>query len=372
MNEQLSGLTPSQRDTLRLAGAVIFAAGIFVLLVRKGEEWADFPVLLLLGIPCALLYGLGIGAIRLGRDDAPDPAGRDGLPAWRATSLVLGIIFVALALSQLIETIGGNSDKSGWVFVIFLLTAASAAYAAVAHGLRYGMLLAGLALIVSWMSLWDALVEPSATAVRWLFVIVGIALAAGALRLHAADRREAPELVTAAGIAGLLAGVTALFAVGGALIGSAITSALGAEPDLSGGPQQGDEWNVFLLVLAVALIWYGARAPWRGPAYVGAIALLVFAISAGTDIAARVQGDEPGTGVVGWPLLLLVLGAAALAAGLLGGSDRGGPTAAAAGPGPGTAAPPPTPGAGAAGGEPPTQPMPPPTEPPPPPGPPQP
>lgn len=367
MNEYLSGLKPSQRDVLRLAGALIFAAGVLVLLVRKGEDWADFPLLLVVGIPCALLYGLGIGALRIGPgDDSHHEADRLALPAWRATALVLGILFVALTVSQLIETIGGDTDKSGWVFVIFLVTAAAAAYAAAEHGLRYGALLAGLALIVSWIALWDALVEPSATAIRWLFLIIGAALAFAALRFHAEDRREAPELVTAAGVAGLAAGVTALVALGGLFIGGALSSALGTEPDISGGSQQGDEWNVFLLVLAVALIWYGARAPWRGPAYVGAIALFVFIFSVGEDIGSLVQGDDPGTGVMGWPLLLLVLGGAALAAGLLGGGGRGGATAA-----PGASTQP-------TGARPdaPTQPMarpaPPPPEPPPPPGPPQP
>lgn len=322
MNQQLSGLSPSQRDTLRLAGAVTFAAGIFVLLIRKGDEWADFPVLLVVLVPCVLLYGLGIGASSILRDASEPSADGDGLPAWRATALVLGIVFVALTLSQLIDTIGGDADKSGWVFVIFLITAAAAAYAAFSQRLRYGALLAGLALIVSWVSLWDALIDPSGTTVRWLFLIVGVLLAAGALRFHAEGRREAPELVTAAGIAGLAAGLTALFSVASALIGGALSSAFGGEPDLSGGTQQRVEWDVFLLILAIALIWYGARAAWRGPAYVGAVALLAFSISAGTDVASLVKGDEPATGVVGWPLLLLVLGGAALAAGLLGGGGR--------------------------------------------------
>jgi hypothetical protein len=336
MNDQLSGLTPAHRDILRIAGSVLLAAGVFALLIRKGEDWSDFPILLVLGIPCALFYGLGIGALRLGpgddvrddvavRDPAADRVGvadRVALPAWRAVCLVLGIIFVAFTLEQLVQTIGGDPDKSGWVFIIFLATAAAAAYAAFVHGLRYGALLAGLALIVSWIALWDAIVDPSATAIRWLFLIIGAGLAVAALRLHGDDRREAPELVTAAGIAGLAAGVTALFVLGGALVGGAFASAFGAEPDLAGGSQQGDEWNVFLLILAVALIWYGARAPWRGPAYVGTIALIVFIVAVGTDVAALFDGDEPGDGVIGWPLLLLALGGAALAAGLLGGSGR--------------------------------------------------
>lgn len=323
MNEYLSGLTPSQRDVLRIAGALVLAAGVLVLLVRKGEDWSDFPLLLVVGIPCAVLYGLGIGAVRIGLDrDVGHRDGHHALPAWRATALVLGILFVLLTVTQVIQTIGGDTDKSGWVFLIFLVTAAAAAYAAAEHGLRYGALLAGLALIVSWIALWDAVVEPSATAIRWLFLVIGAALAFAAMRLHAKDRREAPELVTAAGVAGLAAGVTALVALGGLFIGGALSSAFGTEPDLAGGSQQGDEWNVFLLVLAVALIWYGARAPWRGPAYVGTIALLVFIFSVGEDIGSLVKGDDPGTGVIGWPLLLLLLGGAALAAGLLGGGDR--------------------------------------------------
>jgi hypothetical protein len=354
MNESLSGLRQSQRDALRLAGTVIFAAGVLVLLVRKGEHWSDFPLLLVVGIPCAVFYGLGIGALRIGPadDDARDEPGRFALSAWRATALVLGILFVALTVSQLIETIGGDTNKSGWVFVIFLVTAASAAYAAAAHGLRYGALLAGLALIVSWIALCDALFDPSTTAIRWLFLVVGAALAFAALQLHRQDRREASELVTAAGVAGLAAGVTALVALVGLLIGGAVSSAFGTEPDLSGGSQQGDEWNVFLLLLAVALIWYGARAPWRGPAYVGAVALLVFIVSVGEDIASLVDGDDPGNGVMGWPLLLLVLGGAALAAGLLGGGGR--------------------PAAPQAATDAPTRPMTPPPAPGPPPGPPQP
>ena len=369
MNEYLSGLKPSQRDILRIAGAVVFAAGVLVLLVRKGEDWSAFPLLLVVGIPCAVLYGLGIGALRIGTDhdaahhaaahhDAVHDVDRRALPAWRATALVLGILFVLLTATQLIETIGGDTDKSGWVFLIFLVTAAAAAYAAAEHGLRYGALLAGLALIVAWMALCDALFDPSTTAIRWLFLIIGAALAFAALRLHGQDRREAPELVTAAGVAGLAAGLTALVALAGVLIGGAISSAFGADPDLSGGSKQGDEWNVFLLVLGVALIWYGARAPWRGPAYVGAIALLVFIISVGEDIGSRVEGDEPGTGVIGWPLLLLVLGGAALAAGLLGGNGRD-----AAGSGPPATEPPTQPMA--AGPDAPTQTMPPPGPPPP-------
>ena len=45
------------------------ATGALALFLRKSEadQWAAFPKLLVLAIPCVLLYGLGIGALRLGR-----------------------------------------------------------------------------------------------------------------------------------------------------------------------------------------------------------------------------------------------------------------------------------------------------------------
>jgi hypothetical protein len=365
MNEQLAGLRPAHRDALRIAGAVMFAAGIFVLLIRKGDDWSDFPILLILLVPCVLFYGLGIGALRFGPDDDDhDGAVRAdrtalGLPAWRATSLFLGIVFVPLVLLQLIELIGGDTDKPGWNFVVFLLAAGAAAYAAFVHGLRYGALLAGLFAIVAWLALCDAIFDPSATTVRWLFLVIGAALAAAAWRLHGDDRREAPELVTAAGIAGLAAGVTAFFAAAEVLFANAIASAFGSEGEEGGGGiEQHVEWDLFLLVLALVLIWYGVRMAWRGPVYVGGVALFAFIISAGTELADQISGDGPSGDVVGWPLLLLLLGAGALAAGLLGG--RGPARPAAASPAPGT------PATGTA----PTQTLPPqPTDPPPPPSP---
>ena len=53
------------------------------------------------------------------------------------------------------------------------MTAAAGWYAAFARGLRWGALFAGLAVIVSWIALCDARLDPSPTALRWLFIIVG-------------------------------------------------------------------------------------------------------------------------------------------------------------------------------------------------------
>jgi hypothetical protein len=350
MNEQLAGLRPAHRDALRLVGAVMFATGAVVLFARKDaqDQWAAFPKLLLLAIPCALLYGLGVGAVRIGRSDDDDAPGTDArfVAPWRATALVLGLLLLPIALLQLVDTIGGDPDKSGHTAWVFALTAVAAGYAAFNRGLRWGALFAGIAVIISWIALWDALVEPSATAIRWLFLIIGALLVLAATRLDDTRRREQPELITAAGIAGVAAGVTAILAVASQLIGAAVATAFGSEPDLS-GTQQRQEWDVFLLLLALALIWYGNRAAWRGPVYVGGLALFVFIVSVSAEFTAIFSGDGPSGDVMGWPLLLLVLGGAGLLAGLFGGGGRTTTAPATAGTGPDPAAPteqlPPTP-----------------------------
>ena len=68
----------------------------------------------------------------------------------------------------------------------------------------------------------------------------------------------------------------------------------------------------------------------RGPAYVGFLGLLAFALFQGAEVNALLEGDEPDGSFVGWPLILLLVGAAGLAAGAPG---RRPPPAAARGPG---------------------------------------
>ena len=111
---------------------------------------------------------------------------RAGLPAWRAAALVLGLVLVPLTLTQLVDTIGGDPNKPGHTFWTFAVTAAAGWYAAFARGLRWGALFAGLAVIVSWIALCDALFDPSPTALRWLSLIVGVALAAAVCHVSTA------------------------------------------------------------------------------------------------------------------------------------------------------------------------------------------
>jgi hypothetical protein len=63
-----------------------------------------------------------------------------------------------------------------------------------------------------------------------------------------------------------------------------------------------------LLIVSLLLIAFGSRFTGRGPVYVGAIGLFLFIILVGLDLDA----DEPEGSILGWPLLLLILGLAAV------------------------------------------------------------
>ena len=263
-----------------------------------------------------LLYGLGTGMIRIGRLDEAGPAGT--VSAWRAAALVFGLILIPFTLFSSSTRSAAIRTSPATPPGCSRRPRARARTPRSSHGLRWGALFGGLALIISWLAFWDAVVDPSGTAVRWLFLIVAAILVAAAFRLDADGSRRASELVTAAGVAGLAAGITGLFSLPAQLLGAGLAEAFGADADL-GGTQQQQEWDAFLLVLALALVWYGARAAWRGPVYVGAIALFAFILSVGIEVSGIFDGDAPSGDLMGWPLLLLVLGAAALAAGLYGG-----------------------------------------------------
>jgi hypothetical protein len=296
-------------DWLRILGGVTFAVGAVVLFIRKsggaggGSDWADFPLLLVVGIPCALLFWLGA-------------SGRTGeeLERWRSALMVVGVLLAPIAFTQLRDTLGLSEDSSFWTFMIFAGTAAMAAYASFVVGAAYQALLAALAGIVAWLSLWDwILSDPGINAFRVLLIVLGVAYVAWAAALRGSDAPQAPEIVTAAGIVAVTLGVIGVAETG---LEALLRSAVGGLPE--GGEGQSFFWDLWLLVVSLALVAYGALARARGPAYVGFLGLVFFAVLVGVELGSIVEGDRPDGKLIGWPLILLLVGGGALAAGSVG------------------------------------------------------
>jgi hypothetical protein len=299
------------RDALRNIGALLFGIGALMLLLRKATFSDDFAkgiVLIILAIPAVLLYG---GSVR-----TLDATG--GLRPWQAVWSVFGLIFVALALIQLVNVIDETPDASLNLAWIFAVVAALGFYAGGIKGIRFQLLFGGLALIVAWSQIWNKILSDGIGAhfgtYRGLLGILAIGLLAGALYLwrsnpggeaqaaSATGTRgdpglwKASELLTAAGISAVIA------------CSLGVTSAVNLSPFAPTDVQPIDTspfWDVLLLVISLGLVGLGSLIGVRGPVYIGAIGLFLFLIIAGLDL----DSDTPDPTKLGfWPILLLVLG----------------------------------------------------------------
>ena len=308
------------RRALRMLGGLLLGVGALVLAFRRGsldDPWGDFGLFLVVVIPAVLLYGGGLLAARAS----------EARSAWHGVFLVFGLLFVYLSLNQFVDMVGGTPDSSLNTAWIFAVVAVLGAVAALGCGVRFGMLAAGVAFLISWLSVWDEVIgdgiASDAGTFRGLTILAAIVLGLAALALHwrlrgrnfnrpFVDEHVAipAELVTAAGIAfvfgaGLLSLTGAIEqAIFGALAPFDGASAGGgfAEPSLF--------WDLVLLAGALKLTALGAWLGVRGPVYVGAVGLAVFTFIVGLDL----DDSSPSGSVVGWPLVLLLLAAAALAA----------------------------------------------------------
>jgi hypothetical protein len=311
MNELLR--PDDTRDALRGIGALLLGIGVLMLLLRKAtiaDDYSDGVIFIILAIPAVLFYG---GAIR-----TLDATG--GLRPWQAVWSVLGLIFVALALIQLVTVIDDTPDASLNLAWIFAVVAALGFYAGAEKGIRFQLLLGGLALIVAWSEIWNKILGDEGIGghfgtYRGLLGILSIALLGGALYLWRSNPGgewrassatgttgdpglwKASELLTAAGVSAVIA------------CSLGVTSVVNLNPLATTSVQPIDTsvfWDVLLLVISLGLVGLGSLIGVRGPVYVGAIGLFLFLAIAGLDL----DSDTPDPTSLGfWPILLLVLGA---------------------------------------------------------------
>jgi hypothetical protein len=300
---------------MRAAGGVLLALGAVLVLARRENRWSDFELLLVLAVPAAALFALAVAGART---DAGEPA-----ESWRAVLLVVSVLLAPLALFKFLNWIGASTSHLLFDAAVLLVTALIAAAGARRAQAPYTILLAGLALLGAWMLVWIKIFpDPSGNTVRWLLLGGGVALLLAAVVVDLAGAMGAGELATVGALGAVLAGLlgvfisvfTAAFA-GLVSVGDSSPGLLGHVSGVSG--EQTTGWDIYLLVVAVALIVLAARSRIRGPGYVGALGLILFLLSTIAQLAHIGAGHAHSHGLLGWPVVLLVLGLAGLAAPLL-------------------------------------------------------
>jgi hypothetical protein len=312
-------------DMLRSIGGLLFAVGAAVLFVRKSGHhgWSDLALLLVVLVPATVLYVLAL--------DLGERPRSEGAQPWRSVLLVAAILLGPVAFFAFLDWIGASTRHLLYDAGVFALTGLLAGYAARRARVPYAALLGALALLVAWLFVWGKLLDhPSANTYRWLLVAGAALLLLASARLVRAGAIGGGEVATAGGLTAVAAGV--LGVIIGSFLGvfhsfvtvgessSATASSSGVVRSTSTplhihtSGMQSAGWDVYLLIVSVGLVWVGSRARVRGLGYAGGIGLLAFVISAGAQITRLEVGRSPTAGIVGWPLALLIIGVAGLAA----------------------------------------------------------
>jgi hypothetical protein len=311
-------LTPHpHRGDLIAAGAVPMAVGVLLLNVRMDRTWGDGVFLVLDALACALVLGMGVLA----------PLESERPRSYQQVLLLAGQLLGFIMLVRLAQVLGveGPLRKAGTTTWVFLVAAIGSAWIARSRHSAFSALIAALAGVVSLVSFVEWVFSPEgATTVRWLLLASAVALVLAALARRDRERPESVYLIDAAGSAILVLGLS--------FIGTLFT-VLGFLGLPTAAPGSG--WKLVLLAVGLGLVAYAGVDREPGPAYLGTLILLLFVVFAGIPGAG-------GASLWFWPLVLLLIGGVAVAAGLR----------------PRRELPPEPPGPGVRRGEPPTEPLP--------------
>jgi hypothetical protein len=295
---------PAHRGPLIAAGAVVLAVGVVLAELRLGDAVSVLAHVLITGVPAAVVLGLGL-----------QTAGEGGRPpAYQSVLLVTGLLLLEAFLLRLADALGADFGAGGfgardtlvwstlppgtavWTSLVLAGVAGwAAASRRSAVALLIAALAAGLALLAAIAWIFDA---DSQGPYRFLLLACALALALGSLVLRGSEPRHAEQLVNAAGVAILVIPLTA--AAAGAL---QLLSLFGGSPEnlLPGF------WELVVLAAGCGLVAYGAVDRVPGAAYLGLANLAAFVA------VVAVGADET---LLWWPLLLILLGAGAMLAGL--------------------------------------------------------
>lgn len=280
------------RDAAIAVGAALLAAALAVVELRMDEPWATGVLFAVAAVPAAALLAAGLR----------EPPATDRPRASTSALLLGGLAVFALADYRLMQLLGRDDAFEGarsLVGFFVLLTAAAAVAAARSRSaacLLVAALAAGGTVLAAVHWVFDTENEAS---YRPVLALLAVAFAAGAWAIR--DRRRHRDvLVDAAGLS-LLALVN--------LAGGFFLFGFGSLPGF---------WEGVVVAGAIGLVGYTAVTHAPGPGVIAVVLLAVFAsvvaIEQEVALADGVDGSEAS--LVGWPLVLLALGALALAYGL--------------------------------------------------------
>ena len=282
-----------ERGNVVAAGVVALATLVYLLNDRFDDKWDVGIHLVYSGAAAA--FALAAAASSSSGDERPR--------AWESILFLGSFVLAVAALVRLADVLGADDppNAAGTIVWVGLLLAALMAWFASSRDSGISTLVAATTLGVVVVAFVEWAFDPEETdTFRAVLLVLAIAFAAAAARWQEDRPHHAVGLVNTAGLSILALAFT--FAAG-LLLGSF---------GFGGGSEQvGWGWELCILGAGAALIAYGTVFRQSGPGYLGTVNLLAFVVLA--------AGPDPdGPSLVGWPLVLIALTGALLAAGVQG------------------------------------------------------
>jgi hypothetical protein len=272
------------RGDLIAAGAAALSVGLVLLDTRVQDDWATGVRFAVLAVGAALLLAMAWWA----------PVEGAAPRMYVSALLVAAFPLVAFALVELSVLLGAHGGAGAVTWIALVLGAEYAAFA-LRRGSPISTLLAAGSGVVALLAAWSWIFAPgSTTPLQWLCLVAIVVLALAAIGLRDRRKAHAVALIDVAGLTALLlAGLISAGIVGEAFAGEGIQA-----PSAPWG------WKLVLVAVGFGLAAYGAVDRERGPVWLGVGVLTAFVLLAS------------GGNLLWWPLILLLAGGLAIAAGL--------------------------------------------------------
>lgn len=292
INSALDRLRPAPyRGDVTAAGAIPLALAAIVIELRM-TQWSVGVRLVVVALIAGLILTMGW----LTPLDGPTPK------PYHSMLLVAGLLPLLVASQLLAEALGAERPPGAggqmWTFGLEAVVAGIAARRANSAICTFIAALAG-AVAVEAFIVW-AFNPGGAGTTRLFLVLLALGFAAGAVRLRDSQRRHAVALINAAGLVTLVLAVSYL-------VNIAVVAAVPLSVRSGGGAPW--VWKLFILAMGFGMIAYAGADREPGPAYIGVLLLLAFALLVGLPAV-------NGASLIGWPLFLLALGVVGLVIGL--------------------------------------------------------
>jgi hypothetical protein len=278
---------PPHRGPLIAAGAVALTVGVALEELRLADRLPTAVHMVILLTSGGLLYWLGA--------QAPTEEGKP--TAYQSVLLVAALPLLYAGLLTAADAFGAEFDPlpAGALMWTSAVVAVAALWPALERNSAISALMAAIVGAVALLSAWAWVFGADSPApYRWLMGAYAGALVLCSLALREPARRHAEVLTDAAGLAIAWIGLTGV----GIVLSPVPFSTSSGLPAF---------WEVVLLGAGFGLVAFGALDRSPGPAYLGVVNLLLFIAEVGTS---------PDENLYWWPLVLLLVGAVMLAAGL--------------------------------------------------------